>query len=323
MAEKQGRTALLEPYIRKAAKFEESTAVFGDGTATINPPTLRQNCMNQIILYGGNFNPPHQGHLALVKQAFENSGHDLNVVAAFVYVTGDQELAIKNRSKPGTRLYSWQQRYQIWREEARRLDWCWIYNEAEGGPSRMFRNAFFRCVEQDGFQVEFLWLFGPDHITTEWSPTYFPFDCKTIITSNVDRPVDFLTPMPGVLKRLPSYEPWEVVGGDPNPPALPERTWANVLSGALKSLKSPSGAEMPEAPREPTPQKTTVWVCKRTKSPDHTIRFIQCHDPMDQDISSTSIRQIVASASPGKLLENIQHVAMTPSLLNEFSAGKS
>lgn len=314
--------ALLEPYIQDALP-DETGPIFKVGSDCSKKPALQKGRTNQIILYGGNFNPPHRGHLALLKHTFENCGADMNIIAAIVYITDDYELRGKMSSQSGTMVLSWKQRHQLWKEATEEVDWCWIYDGNEGAPTSKFRSGLFGGTKEDGFDVDFVWLFGPDHITTRFSPTYFPFSVKTIMTSNIDRPVDFIASKPGSptkLTRLGGFEPWERLHGEEQAvsQAAERSTWLSYLSSPFGFHSQPEQIDSQDS----AAPASSVWVCRLQRSPGYTIRFIQSHQPMNQDISSTNIRRMVANTRAAQLLSQVRHVALSPDLLAVFSREK-
>jgi hypothetical protein len=87
----------LEPYIRQA---------YGHVTDTIfarrpdhQPPMLRRDRVNRILLYPGAFNPPHQGHMTLVHSAMLNTGADWNFIATLI-LPRDGDF-VEGKRKPG------------------------------------------------------------------------------------------------------------------------------------------------------------------------------------------------------------------------------
>ena len=58
-------------------------------------PLLSKDRVNRVLSYPGSFNPPHVGHLAVLRHAFESSP-DLNIVAGIVFPVAVEYIKEKN-----------------------------------------------------------------------------------------------------------------------------------------------------------------------------------------------------------------------------------
>src|SRR5271167_970439 len=65
-------------------------------------PLLSKDRANRVLIYPGSFNPPHIGHLSVLRHAFESSP-DLNIVAGIV-VPVAVELIEKENYRSGRHL---------------------------------------------------------------------------------------------------------------------------------------------------------------------------------------------------------------------------
>lgn len=219
------------------------------------PPTLARGRTNRILLYNGCFNPPHRGHLALLEQAFHHGGEDLHMIAAVVLVASDAYLRWKARGGVRDAVpLSVAQRVQLWQgallEEKHEhtfstststSSWCLVHPEEDWWRVTQHLEA---ALERDGFAVEWVRVAGGDKVTRHIQ-AHGEWGCRTLITSDVCRPVDFFSPVStgggggsGSTKTAPSplplrhHDPWRRVAVALD--ILWEQAWRNVMHVHLR-----------------------------------------------------------------------------------------
>ncbi|KAF5000415.1 hypothetical protein FGRMN_1746 [Fusarium graminum] len=297
---------------------------FNNATAK-KPPLLRPRGVNRILLFPGSFNPPHQGHLDLLKHVFDNAGEDLNIIAAIIVVTDDDRLEMKMEDKNTSIILPRKQRANLWRGNGIPVDWAWVYNNTElSWPG--FRANLVRELRKDRIELKFMLLCGPDAITGDGGYNPECWDCPDSITSDVSRPVDFR--YPNTLRQLAGCTPWEKLRYDR---AQLERH----IRAKFRGQQDSSQNSLESYERENTNQKIAVEtelakvltrlnvisVCRQQRAKKRgTVRFILCNlekRPSDAP-SSTKIRKIIENSPQEELERNLEGVALHPDLLVEY-----
>src|SRR5271154_5228565 len=74
-------------------------------------PLLSKDRVNRVLSYSGSFNPPHVGHLGVLRHVFESSP-DLNIVAGIESV---EHIGKKNRYSGQCLVLSREQRSKLWK----------------------------------------------------------------------------------------------------------------------------------------------------------------------------------------------------------------
>ncbi|GKU03676.1 hypothetical protein FLAG1_06263 [Fusarium langsethiae] len=292
------------PSNQKPAK--QSDRPFNNATAK-NPPLLRPQGVNHILLYPGSFNPPHQGHFDLLKYVFENAGADLNMVAAIIVATSDKALARKMENRDNAVVIPRDKRIKLWRGQGIPVDWAWVYDCSEHWNS--FRDRLTKAVRRDRMELKFIVLHGPDIITADRGFNPVGWGCSNTITSDISRAVDFR--YPSTLRQLAGCAPWNKLNVDR---AGIERKIRAKLEGYPES-------DIEEAITKAMENLDTIWVCKQTREkPKGIVRFLQCDfkQQATDALSSTKIRAIVDSSLPEELVKNLRGIALHPELLVKY-----
>lgn len=231
--------AFLSTYIKKAIGPRYRTNDLSKDDHM--PPILRGNCMNRVILYRGSFNPPHLGHLNLLKHAFTECGEDWNVIGAIVFVLPDSSLDYKFGHTSGTLKFSRRQRGQLWREGLADINWAFPYAYKLDWDGFLDRLRY--AIEGDGLQVEFVALMGGDYLTKVSGFTYHRAS-QHRVTTDISRQVDFhssdsvTTP-----EALVGHHPWTRVSiGPPSFRKLAIDAELFRMSNRLKEMQLDKGA---------------------------------------------------------------------------------
>ncbi|KAK6720732.1 hypothetical protein SNK05_003830 [Fusarium graminearum] len=279
---------------------------FNNGTAR-DPPLLRPRGVNHILLYPGSFNPPHQGHLNLLKHTFMNAGADLNLVAAIIVPCSDESVKGKMERRGSDMVFPKEKRIKLWCGNGIPVDWAWVYDGSEDW--RAFRTRLTNAVRNDAMELTFMVLQGPDIINTERGYCPSGWDCSDAVTTDISRAVDFR--YPSTLRQIGGCTPWKKLNVDRY--SIEQRIRAK-LKGSPESV-------IDEAVTKAMENLDAIWVCMQVYDKPHGIvRFLKSDlSKHTADApSSTKIRAIIDSSPPEELEKNLQGIALHPDLLVKY-----
>ena len=152
-------------------------------------PMLNKTEINQILIYPGSFNPPHRGHLHLLKHVFTRGAHDLNIIAAIILPRSDESVRRKVKDEHGLFMFGRDERCFLWKQDVCFPPWAWVY-EKSTASFQGFLERLIQATQKDGYSIEVLILYGAG-IGSPGNPPNPVFGCKTIIMSDVARAANF------------------------------------------------------------------------------------------------------------------------------------
>ena len=311
-------------------------------------PTLNKTEMNRILFYPGSFNPPHRGHLHLLKHVFTRGTHDLNVIAAIILPRSNESVRKKVNDEQGLFRFGRDERCLLWKQDVCFPPWAWVYEKS----TTSFPGFLARLIQEtqkDGFSIEFLTLYGAG-IGSPESPPSPVLGCKTIIMSDVARAADFQRSS-GRMKDFEGCTKWRRISV--NEDELRRRAKAKVNDAMLGINVFPPEARRiledgmygitpfalhssrlrrpiigPEYVEKTTETAVTqaiedlkaVLTCQRNVNGQMiTLRFVKCGEKERRkkfnDISSSDIRKIMHKRHGAKLKAALDWMALSAEVL--------
>ncbi|KAF7861390.1 hypothetical protein EAF04_007955 [Stromatinia cepivora] len=310
----QVRTNTIQPFLQKSM---ESPINIGDIPANLFPrvqdfnhgvipensqtscPILKSNSRNNILLYPGSFNPPHQGHLATIHY-FSERREQLGVTAMFIFV--DPGSIVQGKKKKwGDIILPQDLRYELFYrvpEIFQLVESGWLQllvgdMNNHIGVLRMTTDL----ISEAGFDVKLVGLLGGDKLTIDSAPHLHPGSLQEwgpvdeFLIINARRPVDFFNPRKEKIPRnLPGCTAWE------------KDTEAGEK--AAKQLNESAGV---------------LWTCQALTVPGKPIiQFRASQSSASNGVSSTKIRQIMTEVQDEELMEELKDKVISVKFLVEW-----
>jgi hypothetical protein len=306
---------IVEPYLKKALSSSSAT---GNPVSLFDPvsspenhestpslvatsPTLRHNRRNQILLFPGSFNPPHQGHLATIRY-FSERRDQLGIVAMFIFADPDD--IIRTKEKEWGKIILPQELrnnmfYQV-PELSQLIAGHWLHllvGDMEG-HIQVLRTTT-DLISEAGFEIKLVGFLGGDKLSIGSPPHLPPGDLGAwgpvdeFLIMNARRPVDFYDAEQDTKNKRPHNLPgctgWERHEANYDLAAEQERSFG------------------------------VLWICKALTIPGQPyIQFRASQGSASNGISSTRIRRIMCEASDEELYERLKDQVLSAELLVEW-----
>lgn len=233
--------APLENYIRNVYDHEpkhhgkdDHIALF---SAYATSPLLLKKRTNRILVYYGAFNPPHRGHLRLLKHTFERGCHDLNMIAAIIRPCSDDYVLRKCRDAGGSFAFSRDDRAMLWKRDLCFPNWAWVH-EGRDGTFNPFMKSLKQVASKDGFRIEYVRLRGPTDDDHESPPGLDDFtgEGTMLIISDAARVANYQR-LSGRIQDFYLWKPWKRVNVDVDALSrmMDRRRQVEANEGAVKS----------------------------------------------------------------------------------------
>lgn len=124
----------------------------------------------------------------MLKHTFLRGVHDLNVIAAIIIPRADPSV-LKKCTSAGTFMFGIEERGLLWEQDLAFPGWAWVYKDKSRGFSS-FLQRLKQATKTDGYDVEFVMLYGPDCGSPDDVPTG-AYGCETVIMTDAARQASF------------------------------------------------------------------------------------------------------------------------------------
>jgi hypothetical protein len=224
--------ATFAQYFHQIHNYDSRKAGVDSEANRCKVPLLSKDKVNRVMVYYGAFNPPHVGHLAVLCHAFQSSS-DLNIVAGLVYPTGVDHTRRKNRHSSRRLVLSEEQRSELWERDVRFPAWAFAPRE-KYNTSTDFETQIASAAKQDGYEILYIRVMGPDNWNFDSPCRYMHSDCSEYLITDVARRTSVVSPN-GVPQPMRGYTSWQRVGPDPKLRVQPLQQTKSALE-VLESL---------------------------------------------------------------------------------------
>ena len=216
----------------------QSSEIFSSLRST---PTLDKARTNRIIIYPGSFNPPHRGHLHLLKHVFMRGAHDLNIIAAIILPRSDESVPAKVKREGGSFMFGRYERSLLWTNDLCFPPWAYVSGDS-GASFTAFLQQLSQVTAKDGYSLEYVPLYGPQ-IGSPSSPPDPVFGCNMIIMSDAARAAKFQR-CSGRLRDFSGCTKWRRVRVDEEKIRRLARAKANYALQAVNTISLPEAYSM-------------------------------------------------------------------------------
>ena len=307
-------TSMLSKYILRALpvvldrpdRGSSAPSVFQSGPS----PKLSHDKDNWILHYGGAFNPPHIGHLAVLSHALTNHGTGLNIIAAMIDPKDDAYLMGKNAESREIFVITKTDRATLWRSAEGFPACSWIFEGSECYKP-VFMKALQGHAQRAGFVVKFMQVRGPDLIRPEAPPSRGTSNCDSLLIVAGSRETESFSAEHRA--HLSGYGPWKelALGGLLENAGMLNTWYARVLNKVRQILHQLRGHALRREGKDPV-----IWYCESESETGWKAYFVADASAAGDPISSTKIRNALKMGVVGQgVLGGIAAMALSPKLL--------
>lgn len=272
-------------------------------------PRLSHDRDNWILYYGGAFNPPHVGHLAVLSCALTDHGTGLNIVAAMIDPKDDSYLMAKNAESNETFAVTKTDRASLLRSAEGFPDSAWVFEGSECYKPP-FMEELKAKAQMAGFVIKFLQVHGPDIVRPPAPPSRGTSNCDSLLIVAGSRETESLSA--GYRAEFRGYSSWMKVEyvRAADDVGLSMMLLIKVVDHAQHMLRQ----LMRHTPRRGTRDLPT-WYCDSKSEPGWKAYFVLDTSTAGDAISSTKIRDTLKGESGHGVIDGLVTMVLSPELL--------
>ena len=144
--------------------------------------------------------------------------------------SSDESLSNKCWRKDTNFRFGRQERCHLWKKDPNFPDWAWVFEDTENGTQngisqkfRVFVQDLKDATSSDGYEIELIYLYGPDRMTPQssWEVSAVTLLCDAARRADYQRSC-------GRLRNFDNFTPWKRAEIDKNQLEILQRAKAQL-----------------------------------------------------------------------------------------------
>ncbi|KAL8715601.1 MAG: hypothetical protein Q9220_000937 [cf. Caloplaca sp. 1 TL-2023] len=325
-------SAALEDYVHKVyedkpkyASRNPENQFFRLGPSA---PQLYKDRINRLLLYYGCFNPPHGGHLRLLRHVFYHGTHGLDVCAAIIHPSANASCEKKLQREGNGFILGREERCMLWKRDLCFPHWAWVY-EGGNGSYNGFLERLQRVADEDGFKIEYVRLSGPvsDDPENPPGPELLVRGSENYIISDAARTAKYQRSS-GRIRNFSTFSKWKQL-------PFHEESWRKTIDLQQQALEDHWQSQteircesedrklhIDESVEMVRRDMANILYCKKLTHEDRplTLRFVKTKESKSEKskehaISSTILRNAMSGSSDSRAKTYIYSMALSADIL--------
>lgn len=157
-----------------------------------------------------------------------------------VLPSSDESLSNKCKTKSTTFRFGREERCHLWKKDPHFPEWAWVFEGTKNGVSQKFRTFVQNlkaATSKDGYEIDFIYLYGPDRMTpkSSWEAGQITLLCDAARTADYQRSC-------GRLKNFHNFTSWKRAEIDREQLEMLQRAKAHLALATMETT-SPDVAQ--------------------------------------------------------------------------------